>query len=258
MTSQQKTPLYSRSKQNHRLTVGFTYFEESYRLEKQIEIWKQWPNNIDIFLVDDGSYRKPAIDVIKDLHLEDWQPTLQLWKCTRDLGFNSHGCRNLIAHYAQTEIIQFLDMDMYMYASDIARLRRMIIEPRDVVHHNCYNTQTQRIATHPGHMNAFAIYKDLYWEAGGYDESFTGHHWGDREFLERLFTCEHRKVNSSLCVTLDRKGRHGKIVDTVKKTEYEPNEDLSFLCPIDVDEIKKLRGKVKTKLNFPFIKQKDL
>ena len=79
MTSQQKTPLYSRSKQNHRLTVGYTYFEESYRLEKQIEIWKQWPSNVDIFLVDDGSYRKPALDVIKDVHLAGSEIAFPIW-----------------------------------------------------------------------------------------------------------------------------------------------------------------------------------
>ena len=105
MTSQQKTQLYSRSKENHRLTVGYTYFEEPDRLKQQINIWKRWPANVDIFLVDDGSEIFPAKDIIDShLHLEDWQPTFQLWKCTRNLGFNSHGCRNLIAKYAQTDL----------------------------------------------------------------------------------------------------------------------------------------------------------
>ena len=258
MTSQQKTSLYSRSKANHRLTVGYTYFEEPDRLRNLLDIWKTWPANLDIFLVDDGSTAFPALEVIQDFHLEDWQPTFQLWKCTRNLGFNSHGCRNLIAKYAQTDVIQFMDIDMHMHAPELARLKKMVWEKDYIAHHICYRTYDQKVVAEPGHLNAFAIHKELYWKAGGYDESFTGHHWGDREFLERLFRCEHRKVNSSLCVTLDRKGRHGKIVDTVKKTEYEPNEDLSFLCPIDVDEIKKLRGTVKQRLNFPFIKQKDL
>ena len=222
-----------------RITLGYTYFQDPEYLERQLLLWKEYPSYVDIFLVDDGSEEHTALDVIKEAgwDLPDYGPTFQLWKCTRNLGFNSHGCRNLIAKYALSDYVAFFDIDMQLSIETVGRLLVKKYSERNFYRHDLWVKHEQRCVPYPGHLNSFLIHKDLFWEAGGYDESFTGHHWGDREFLERLFTLEHRKVNSALCVTLDRKGRHGKIVDTVQKTEYEPNEDLSFLAPMDLSLI---------------------
>ena len=93
-----------------RITAGYTYFQDRQQLEQQLLIWKEWPSFIDIFLVDDGSEKDQALDVIKetDWDLPDYGPTFQLWRVTRNLGFNSHGCRNLIAKYALSDHIAFL------------------------------------------------------------------------------------------------------------------------------------------------------
>tara|TARA_B100001113_G_scaffold301986_1_gene261257 strand:+ start:2669 stop:3244 length:576 start_codon:yes stop_codon:yes gene_type:complete len=190
--------------------------------------------------------------------LHDWQPTFQLWKCTRNLGFNSHGCRNLIAKYAQTDIIQFLDIDMFMYEGDIAKLKKIKWESDYIAHHKSYKTFDQSVSEHPGHLNAFAIHKDLYWKAGGYDESFTGHHWGDREFIDRIYELKPKRIKTDLILTLDRKGKHGSVDSKVDKTIYDIGDELYFKAPMDIPEVKKLRGKVKQRINFPFIRIKEL
>ena len=64
--------------------------------------------------------------------------------------------------------------------------------------------------------------------AGGYDESFTGHHYGDREFLDRVFACEHRKIKSQCATSMNREGRHGSVDKNVEKTEYTPGDDKFF------------------------------
>ena len=91
-----KKPRVKKSKA--RLTVGYTYFDEPHKLKQQFEIWKKWPAEVDIILVDDGSDHSPAKDVIDEVgfKLEDYQPNFRLFKVTRNLGFNSHGCRNLV------------------------------------------------------------------------------------------------------------------------------------------------------------------
>ena len=44
---------------------------------------------VDIFLVDDGSSRTRAEEVLEGWELPVWGPTLQLLRCSRDLGFKS-------------------------------------------------------------------------------------------------------------------------------------------------------------------------
>ena len=246
--------MLQKSKANHRWTFGFTYFNEPHKLEIQIDTWSKWPGNVDIFIVDDGSDIYPAKPILENFHLEDWQPTLQLWKVTRNLGFNSHGCRNLIAKYADTDWIQFLDIDHVMYAPNVAKLKQMKVEKGDIIHHKNYNEYRQQIKTWPGHLNCYGVHKDFFWEAGGYDESFTGHHYGDREFLDRMYELEHRKIKSQCATSMNREGRHGSVDKSVEKTEYTPGDDKFFKVPMDIPEVKKLRGTKTQRLDFPFIR----
>ena len=130
MTSQQKT--LQPSRELARLTIGVTYFEDPDYLQRQLDLWKTWPAGVDIFLVDDGSSEYPALDKYT---LEEHNPTLQVWKVTRNLGFNSHGCRNLIGKYATTDAIQFIDLDMLIPPGQVALLKKVRVDENKVYHH---------------------------------------------------------------------------------------------------------------------------
>ena len=142
---------------------------------------------------------------------------------------------------------------MQISTETVGRLITRKYSERNFYQHDLWVKHEQRGVPYPGHMNSFLIHKDWYWEAGGYDESFTGHHHGDREFIERIkelpdVICRH----SGQVVLLNRKGRHGIVTSKVDKTEY-PNEDY-FYVPLSIPEVEKLKGTKKQRLDFPFIK----
>ena len=254
LTTRHKTLPNSTSKS--RFTAGYTYYDAPKKLEEQFNVWKKWPSNIDIILVDDGSQAVPAKEVI-DYHQlnldEEYTPNFRLFKVTRDLGFNSHGCRNLIAKYALTDWLAFFDIDHIMYPSDAARLKKQNFDndPEKIYRHSCYYEWKQLVLPPPGHFNTFVIHKDLYWKAGGYDESFTGHHWGDREFFERIEEAGGKDGVTNICIHCNREGRHGIVTDKVDKTVYI--DDENFWTPLGPEEMKKLKGTKKQRIDFPFI-----
>jgi hypothetical protein len=251
LISPQKTSQTSRLKS--RLTIGYTYYNDTEQLEHLLEVWKDWPSLVDIFLVDDGSQIFPAQDILHNWNKPDYGPSFQLWRVPRDIGFNSHGCRNLIAKYASTDAIAFLDIDMEVSTETIGRLMTKIYHPRSFYQHDCWIKNKQELLPYPGHLNSFVINKDLFWEAGGYDESFTGHHFGDREFIERVTELpgvSQRHSGNVIC--LNRIGRHGVLDRDIERTTYV--DDDIFYVPLPPDEVELLKGTVKRRLNFPFIK----
>lgn len=238
-----------------RITLGYTYFQDYEYLERQLELWKDYPSYVDIFLVDDGSEIHKALDVIQESgwELPEYGPTFQLWRCSRNLGFNSHGCRNLIAKYSISDYVAFFDIDMQLSIETVGRLLIKKYSERNLYRHDLWIKHEQRCVPFPGHLNSFLIHKDLFWEAGGYDESFTGHHHGDREFIERILALpDVIDRHSGAVVLLNRKGRHGSVTNKVEKTDYI--SDDFFYAPLPIPEVEKLRGTKKQRLDFPFIK----
>ena len=251
LISPQKTSQTSRLKS--RLTIGYTYYNDTEQLEHLLEVWKDWPSLVDIFLVDDGSQIFPAQEILHNWNKPDYGPSFQLWRVPRDIGFNSHGCRNLIAKYASTDAIAFLDIDMEVSTETIGRLMTKVYHPRSFYQHDCWIKNKQTLMPYPGHMNSFIVNKELFWEAGGYDESFTGHHWGDREFIERvkeLPGVASRHSGNVIC--LNRIGRHGVVDRDIERTTYV--DDDRFYVPLPEEEVRKLKGTVERRLNFPFVK----
>jgi predicted glycosyltransferase involved in capsule biosynthesis len=231
-----------------RFTIGYTYYNEPHLLEKQIEYWNNYPHQIQIILIDDGSELYPAKDVLKDFTY----PNFQLWRIEKDLGFNSHGCRNLIAHISESDNILFMDIDCFMSPENVSFLKKCNFNPEKLYKFNLFNATSKKWTEYPGHHNVFLVNKGKYWQAGGYDESFTGHHMGDREFLRRLSDyTKVSKITESLGVTVVRGGRKLVVDDLVDKTTYD-DENMIIKVPKKSPSEKDLVGTVKEKINFSY------
>lgn len=233
-----------------RITIGITYFNDGDYLQDWIKQIELFPNLTEVIIVDDGSQDEPItfhLDAFK--RMPEWAPDIKVYRVPDDLGFNSHGCRNLIAKVAETPLLQFFDIDMLMYPPTIGRMLRTQWREDAIYHHSFFNSFNQKMWGAWGHMNCFLIHKDLYWKAGGYDESFTGHHWGDREFLDRIYKIAEKRMSSEV-MYLRRKGKHGHVDPDVSKTVYYSK--TQFAAPIGPDEIKKLVGTNNNKICFNY------
>jgi hypothetical protein len=150
------------------ITVITTYYNNKDLLRKFIENFLLI-EDIRLIIVDDGSMIHPAIDTVKDFSFD----RISLYRIKKDLGFNSHGARNLGHTVSVTDWNIFIDIDYNLLhiADDIKKLRYANLNE-----HNVYYFTT----------NAFLIHKEVYDSCKGYDEEFVNIHYGDRFFLEYL------------------------------------------------------------------------
>ena len=98
---------------SNKLTLIHTYYDEPELLKKQIARWNLFPTPIDVLIVDDASQKYPAYDILKDVSLKEGV-RLSLYRVKEDIGFNSHGARNLAAKVAETEWLFFTDIDHFV------------------------------------------------------------------------------------------------------------------------------------------------
>ena len=224
------------------LTIIHTYYNERKLLETQIERWNVYNTPVNIILIDDGSQEVPAIDVIREHELKE-NINFSLYRVTEDIGFNSHGCRNLAASIAKTEWLLFLDIDYTIQPSDLKRLQTEELHPDSWYELNAkFNGRGDSYMA----LNQFLIPKALYLDSGGYDESFVPYHMGDRDFLNSLEK-KYQKENLEWLVLTCRRGGRKAIIDENASIPVYDDEKMVFYTPaIDGSKF----GKTTTKINF--------
>lgn len=193
-------------------------------------------------MIDDGSQKIPAIDVIKEHTLKDYI-NFSLYRVTEDIGFNSHGCRNLGARLANTEWLVFLDIDYTLQPSHLHKLKN---DPLDS--DTWYEMNAKFMGQGDSYMalNQFVITRNMFLEEGGYDESFVPYHHGDRELLNKLASKYNKKNLDWLTLTCRRGGRKAIVDETAKIPVYD-DENMVFYTP-KFDE--NLIPKTNAKINF--------
>lgn len=230
----------------NQFTIIHTYYNERSLLEIQLERWNVYNTPIKIILIDDGSQEVPVEEVLLGVSFAD-NIDLSVYKVTKDIGFNSHGCRNLGAMLAETDWLLFLDIDYTIQPSDLYRLQHEELDR---------NTWYEINARYKGRgdpymaLNQFIIPKNLYVTAGGYDESFVPFHYGDREFLDRLDNLYNKQNLEWLNLTCRRGGRKGIIDDNATIPVYDDDKMVFYTRKFDPNNIERVTSRV----NFPWKK----
>lgn len=224
------------------ITIIQTYYNERFHLETQIERWNNFNTPVNIILIDDGSQIESAENVLKEHTIND-NINFSLYRVTEDIGFNSHGCRNLGARLAQSNWLLFLDIDYTIQPSDLKRLQTETLDLNSWYELNAKlngrgNTYTA--------LNQFIIPRKLFLDSGGYDESFVPFHYGDRELLSQLEN-DYTKINLDwLILTCRRGGRKARVDDTIAIPVYDDENMLLYTPRFELESI----VHTDTKLNF--------
>lgn len=204
------------------LTINLTYYNEP----KYLKMWYDFNEELinkgfDVLLTicDDASQIYPARDFF-----EEYPPNenTSLYTVTKNLGFNSHGCRNLLMRETKTEWNLLIDIDTMIDPS-------MLLREFEKGH--VYMTSAN--------PNIFFVHKDDFWESGGYDEILVGVHEGDKPLIKYFERNTHVHIIDGLKIHRNgRRGTHGHDSETIEYCDetmtikvpryYWPNDRWMF------------------------------
>jgi hypothetical protein len=213
------------------ITFNITYYNEPEHLQKWYETAERTLDRglpILYSICDDGSKIAPATDFFEK---RPPLPGMRLYRVKEDLGFNSHGCRNLLMKQTTTD---------WNLLSDIDRLYKMdtiegMVETQGQDPGEYYVFSTK----YGPSVNDIFVHRVDFWKTYGYDEEFTNIHWGDRMMLDVLKREAQRVVRDDWIMVHTRWAREVSWTD-VERTEYP--DDKTLIHPVGFwgDEEKRL------------------
>ncbi len=207
------------------ITLIQTYYNDPSFLLSAIRQWNSYDIPLSVILIDDGSKKYPAIDTLENFSLKK-NIKLSLYAVDDDIGFNSHGCRNLGAAVAKTDWLIFLDIDHFITPKDMTKLYT-----KDLSTDHWYSFITQVGSADPfPSMNTFMCTKEMFERGGGYDESYTPFHYGDRDFLNMMDSKFDRIELDDIVINCVRAGRK-VIIDHNATLPIYDNDNITLVSP---------------------------
>ena len=201
-------------------SCNVTYYNEPHHLKwwyDTIKMYNEEGYNICLNLADDGSMREPA-----EKFFEKNPPTdkMSLYRVIDDIGFNSHGARNLLMKQTQTEWNMLSDIDR-QYPHDTILEIAVSTDKRKGEYYKMFSPNSKKYT-----LNEYVIHKDDFWRSGGYDEEFVNIHWGDRLFFETSLDPVCRKVERQEWWCNYTRGARNVSDGDVETTQYPDDDTL--------------------------------
>lgn len=179
------------------ITVIIPYYRAPVMLQKQLEVIALYPPGYRVIVVDDCS-PEPAEDILP-CWPERSLPSVDLYRIDTDIPWNREGARNLGAHLADTPWILHVDIDHVLPVDSAGKLLQTSLDTDCWYRFSRFRVgvadDTRKKDTiHDGmeygpikpHIDSYLCTRDLYWEAGGYDEDYSGSLGGGGPFLKMM------------------------------------------------------------------------
>jgi hypothetical protein len=206
------------------ISINITYYNEPHFLK-----WWYLCNqrlldqgcNIMLNIGDDGSMVTPASDFFEKNQPQD---NIRLFRVKEDIGFNSHGTRNLLMQHTTTKWNLMSDIDRRYTDQTLFS----IYENEEGLKQGFYYSFWETIQSSPDRfsVNDYLVHRDDFWKTGGYDEEFVNIHYGDRYFLDTLRLFAKRKKVKQWEVKYIRGARDVTWSEDVETTIYPDDKTL--------------------------------
>jgi hypothetical protein len=168
------------------ITLVFIYYDNRRMLATQIKTWNSYAKALSaalkIILIDDGSPRYPAVDVVRRSRLK---VPIEVYRIKEDIRWNFSGARNL-GCFSATGWIYVSDMDTLLTDEEAVKLfEGQKLDP------GCFY-MPRRASFHddaplaPSAVNLL-FHKSKFLEIGGYDEDYAGFYGKEEtDFFNRM------------------------------------------------------------------------
>jgi glycosyltransferase involved in cell wall biosynthesis len=180
------------------LTLVIPYYRNISMLSEQVRMWNDYPPDLHVILVDDGSPEE-ALPVVEQHAAPHLWPRLEVYRIDKDVAWNRGGARNLGSTVAQSDWIMHIDIDHVLRPDCAARL--MAFEPyasrwyrfprfrrgaADETRNKDALARSVKYGPVKPHIDSYLCTREMYWRAGGYNEDFSGCLGGGSPFLQCL------------------------------------------------------------------------
>jgi len=161
-------------------TLIVPYYENPQFLEQQIQGWKflKLKEHIEIILVDDGSPRKPAIEILQ----EQCAYNIRHFRIGVDVRWNWLAARNIGAHYAKDGWILLTDIDHVLNNKAVSDIVYGVRDENTIYRFSRREHDSTPIHPHP---NSWLMTRKMFWKIGGYDEACSGYYGTDGDYRRR-------------------------------------------------------------------------
>jgi hypothetical protein len=203
------------------------YYENPGMLGLHLDTWAGYPERIRhqfrFVVVDDASPRDPAGSAVNRLlAAPDFE--LQLYRVEVDRPWAWDAARNIAMHEIPAEWALITDIDHLLTAENAEKLLA-----RNYNRSKYYVPARRRAVDgqpYKPHPNSYVIHRDMYWAAGGYDETFVGYYGKDAAWKRQL-----RNVGKRVDlpdVELLLYGR--EVIPDASTTTYSRKEGRYYTC----------------------------
>lgn len=178
------------------ITFVYPYYENPVFLGRQLNHWMAYPRellqNLTVIVVDDGSPRCPASDV---LHLEALKLSfpLRLFRIGVDVRWNWLAARNVGMYHAHGWCVM-TDMDHMVPEQTLRAIMFGKLSSNAIYRFTRREWTGESIHPHP---NSMLMSATTFWDVGGYDEALSGHYGTDGDWRRRCAAA--RKVFTLPC-----------------------------------------------------------